>query len=49
MAKGITSAYMPLGVVAMKREIAESFDHKVFSGGLTYNGHPLSLAAGESS
>ncbi len=45
MAKGLTSAYMPLGVCAVSRKIAATFDNKPFSGGLTYNGHPLSLAA----
>jgi len=46
MAKGLTSAYMPLGCVAMKEEIAHHFDDRVLSAGLTYNGHPMSLAAG---
>lgn len=46
MAKGVTSAYLPLGVVAISPEIAASFDDKVFYGGLTYSGHPLCLAAG---
>ena len=45
MAKGLTSGYAPLGVVAMKDEIAEFFNDKPFVGGLTYNGHPISLAA----
>jgi taurine--2-oxoglutarate transaminase len=45
MAKGLTSAYAPLGAVAMRDEIAEFFDDKVFYGGLTYNSHPISLAA----
>jgi taurine--2-oxoglutarate transaminase len=45
MAKGLTSAYAPLGAVAMKPEIAATFDERVFEGGLTYNGHPISLAA----
>ena len=45
MAKGLTSAYAPLGCVAMKPEIAATFNDKVFEGGLTYNGHPISLAA----
>ena len=45
MAKGLTSGYAPLGAVAMKEEISESFNHKAFVGGLTYNGHPISLAA----
>lgn len=45
MAKGLTSGYAPLGAVAMKPEIAATFNDKVFQGGLTYNGHPISLAA----
>lgn len=45
MAKGLTSGYAPLGAVAMKPEIAATFDTRVFEGGLTYNGHPISLAA----
>ena len=45
MAKGLTSGYAPLGVVAMKKEIAEYYNDRTFYGGLTYNGHPVSLAA----
>lgn len=45
MAKGLTSGYAPLGTVAMRPEIAATFNEKVFEGGLTYNGHPISLAA----
>ena len=45
MAKGLTSGYAPLGAVAMKPEIAHFFDEKTYQGGLTYNGHPISLAA----
>lgn len=45
MAKGLTSGYAPLGAVAMKDKIAATFDERVFEGGLTWNGHPLSLAA----
>lgn len=45
MAKGLTSAYAPLGAVAMKAEIAEAFDERVYQGGLTYTSHPVSLAA----
>jgi taurine--2-oxoglutarate transaminase len=45
MAKGLTSAYAPLGAVAMRDEIAEYFDDKVFFGGLTFNSHPICLAA----
>jgi taurine--2-oxoglutarate transaminase len=45
MAKGLTSAYAPLGAVAMKPEIAAAFDNTPFEGGLTYTSHPVSLAA----
>jgi len=45
MAKGLTSAYAPLGAVAMKPEIAAAFDDRVFESGLTYPSHPVSLAA----
>src|SRR3990172_847485 len=45
MAKGLTSAYAPLGAVAMTSSVASTFDHRVFQGGLTFNGHPISLAA----
>ena len=45
MAKGLTSGYAPLGAVAVKPEIAAIFNEKVFESGLTWNGHPVSLAA----
>ncbi|MBA4385709.1 MAG: aspartate aminotransferase family protein [Anaerolinea sp.] len=45
MAKGLTSGYAPLGAVAMKPEIAATFNDRVYQGGLTYNGHPVSMAA----
>ena len=45
MAKGLTSAYVQLGAVGMRRQIADQFHDKVFSGGLTYNSHPLACAA----
>jgi len=44
MAKGLTSSYVPLGAVGMRRAIADVFNEKVFYGGLTYNSHPLSCA-----
>jgi taurine--2-oxoglutarate transaminase len=44
MAKGLTSAYVPLGAVGMRRQIAEHFKDRVFYGGLTYNSHPLGCA-----
>ena len=45
MAKGLTSAYAPLGAVAMKPEIAAAFNDTPFERGLTYTSHPISLAA----
>src|SRR5258706_838572 len=45
MAKGLTSAYAPLGAVAMKPEIAAAFNDTPFESGLTYTSHPISLAA----
>lgn len=44
MAKGLTSGYAPLGAVAMTQSVADTFKDRVFEGGLTYNGHPISLA-----
>ena len=45
MAKGLTSAYVPLGAVGLRRKVADHFRDKVFAGGLTYNSHPLACAA----
>ena len=45
MAKGLTSAYVQLGAVGMRRGIADRFKDKVFYGGLTYNSHTLACAA----
>ena len=45
MAKGLTSAYVQLGAVGMRRKIADHFRDNVFYGGLTYNSHPLACAA----
>jgi taurine--2-oxoglutarate transaminase len=45
MAKGLTSAYVQLGALGMRRGIADMFQDKVFYGGLTYNSHPLACAA----
>ncbi len=44
MAKGLTSSYLPLGAVAMRRQIADAFEDKAFGGGLTYNSHPMGCA-----
>jgi taurine--2-oxoglutarate transaminase len=45
MAKGLTSAYVPLGAVGMRRGIADHFGTRAFPGGLTYGSHPLACAA----
>ncbi len=45
MAKGLTSAYVPLGAVGVRRPIAAYFADKPFPSGLTYNSHPLACAA----
>lgn len=45
-AKGVTCGYVPLGGVAVSKDIAEYFDDHVLSCGLTYSGHPLACAAG---
>ena len=44
MAKGITSAYVPLGAVGMRRTIADQFRNTPFPSGLTYSSHPLACA-----
>src|SRR5262245_55915060 len=45
MAKGLTSSYLPLGAVGMRRHLADHFKEKAFPGGLTYSGHPVACAA----
>jgi len=42
-AKGITSAYVPLGLCATTSEIAAYFDDHYFAHGHTYEAHPLTL------
>ena len=44
MAKGLTSAYVPLGAVGLRRRLADHFQQKVFYGGLNYNSNPLGCA-----
>jgi taurine--2-oxoglutarate transaminase len=43
-AKGITSAYIPLGLCATTKKIGDFFDDHYFSHGHTYEAHPLTLA-----
>ena len=45
MGKGLTSSYIPLGAVAIRRPIADAFDDETFFGGLTYHSHPVGCAA----
>ncbi len=43
-AKGITSAYVPLGLCATTARIAAHFDDHYFAHGHTYEAHPMTLA-----
>ena len=43
-AKGITSAYVPLGLCATTTKIASFFDDHFFAHGHTYEAHPMTLA-----
>jgi taurine--2-oxoglutarate transaminase len=44
MGKGLTSSYVPLGAVAIRRPIADAFADEAFVGGLTYHAHPIACA-----
>lgn len=44
-AKGSNSGYVPVGGVVISKDIAATFDERVFPGGLTYSGHPLAAAS----
>jgi taurine--2-oxoglutarate transaminase len=43
-AKGITSAYVPLGLCATNEKIAAYFEDHYFAHGHTYEAHPITLA-----
>jgi len=45
-AKGVTSAYVPLGGVAVRERLAKFFDTHPVPSGHTFSGHPLAVAAG---
>ncbi len=45
-AKGVTSAYVPLGGVLVREDLAAHFDDTPIGIGHTYSGHPVSMAAG---
>ncbi len=42
-AKGITGAYVPLGLCATTKEVADFFEERYFAHGHTYEAHPLTL------
>ncbi|SNS24459.1 taurine---2-oxoglutarate transaminase [Granulicella rosea] len=45
-AKGITSAYVPLGLCATSEKIGDFFQDHYFAHGHTYEAHPMTLAPG---
>jgi len=45
-AKGVTCGYVPIGGVAVSKEVAAYFNDNTLLCGLTYSGHPLGCAAG---
>lgn len=45
-AKGVTSAYLPLGGVMVREKLAKTFDTRPLPSGHTYSGHPMCVAAG---
>ena len=45
MAKGLTSSYLPLGCLMVSDKIAEKFENTPMMIGLTYNAHPVAMAA----
>jgi taurine--2-oxoglutarate transaminase len=45
MAKGLTSAYLPLGAVALSEKVSSVLDNQMIYCGLTYSAHPVCCAA----
>ena len=45
LAKGLTSAYIPLGAVVLGQHVAEYFDSEPLWSGLTYSAHAVGCAA----
>jgi taurine--2-oxoglutarate transaminase len=45
-AKGVTSAYVPLGGFLVREKLAAYYDDRPMWMGHTYSGHPLAMAAG---
>ncbi|MBI2681832.1 MAG: aspartate aminotransferase family protein [Acidobacteriales bacterium] len=48
LAKGLTSGYLPLGAVVVKKSVVDALEKGSgsFMHGFTYNAHPLAVAAG---
>ncbi|EZQ12271.1 aminotransferase [Candidatus Acidianus copahuensis] len=44
-AKGASSSYVPVGITAFSKEIADFFEDRVFAHGHTFEAHPVSLSA----
>jgi taurine--2-oxoglutarate transaminase len=47
MAKGMTSAYLPMGAVALSQKIGAVLEKEMLYCGLTYSGHPLLCATAQ--
>jgi taurine--2-oxoglutarate transaminase len=45
-AKGVSSAYIPLGGIMIRESLASTFDARALPSGHTYSGHPMCVAAG---
>jgi taurine---2-oxoglutarate transaminase len=45
-AKGVTSAYAPLGGIMLRESLAKTYDSRALPIGHTYAGHPLMVATG---
>jgi taurine---2-oxoglutarate transaminase len=44
-AKGVSSAYVPVGGIMVRESLAKHFDQKALPNGHTYSGHPIGVAA----
>jgi taurine--2-oxoglutarate transaminase len=45
MAKGLTSAHLPLGAVTVSKRVADALADRPLATGTTYSGHPVACAA----
>lgn len=45
LAKGLTSGYVPLGAVGLRAPLAEYFENRPLTTGMTYGSHPVACAA----